>query len=283
MLYAPKSGLAQIEENVTAAASTEPGTIITAAGSAHTKGAFSAGQLIAATAAESFGITIFLSNVGTTATTNTRSLVDIGVGASGSESVLIPNLMCGQAGAWNSASSCAVSYTFPIYIAAGTRLSARSQSLAASDTVNVTVFLHQYRIGLDGWVGSQVTAYGPDTATSSGISHTPGNAAYATTTQLTASSAAAVRYLQVGIDLLTDTSGSTLRGLLRIAAGSSTNYVASDLPFRESTTLEFIDNTHANLVLSRMGFDFPIGSYLGVGAQQSAAGEARGWALYGVD
>jgi hypothetical protein len=260
----------------------EFGVSVTAGGSAHTKGATPT-QLIGSTNYTGFGIIVGLGNVGTTASTNTRTLVDIMIGGSGSEQVLIPNLMCGQAGASNSASSQPVYYYFPIIVPSGSRLSARSQSLAASDTVNVQVHLIQNAIA-GRWYGSRVTAYGPDTATSSGVSHTPAGSgtAYATTTQIVASTTNPIKAMQVGIDLGTATTGNNARGVLRIAAGSSTNYVVDSLPFRESTTLEFIDPSVANLMLSHMTFNIPAESYLGVGAMMSTAA-ARGFAIYGVD
>lgn len=92
-----------------------------------------------------------------------------------------------------------------------------------------------------------------------------------------------IKFMQVGVDLLTDTSGATKRGFLRIAAGSSTNYVVSGLPYRESTTLETVDCAYANFILSQMSFRIPAGVYLGIGAMMNAAGEARGHVIYGVD
>jgi hypothetical protein len=225
---------------------------------------------------------VTVGNVGTAASTNTRTLVDVGLGASSSEVVLIPNLLAGQVGASNGASIGPQAYFFPIYIPAGVRIAVRCQSLALSDTCHVQIRLFQHQIpGV--WVGSRVTAYGPDTATSSGVSHSHGNGSYATTTQITASSTNAIHYLQVGIDLGTATTGSTKRGILRIAAGSSTNYVVSDLQIRESTTLEQVEYNLANFALSQMRFQFPAGTYLGVGADMGATAAARGYALYGVD
>jgi hypothetical protein len=255
---------------------------ITASATPHAKG--SPTQLVGSTNYPVYGVIVGLGNVGTAATTNSRMLVDIMIGGAGAEQVLIPDLMCGQAGAMNSASSQPVYYYFPIRIAqTGVRLSARAQALIASDTVHVQ--LHMIQNAIPGrWYGSRVTAYGVSAATSSGVSHTPAGSgtAYATTTQITASTTNPVKAMQVGIDLATDTTGSNARGVLRIAAGSSTNYVVSDLPFRESTTLEFIDPSVVNFMLSQMTFNIPAASYLGVGAMMSTAA-ARGFAIYGVD
>jgi hypothetical protein len=281
-LIYPRQGTVfkQVSSNLVSNA--EWGTSVTAGGSNNTKTA-TATQLLASTTYTSYGIMIGLGNVGTTASTNTGTLVDILVGSAGSEVVLIPDLMAGQAGASNSASSGPQYYYFPITINAGTRLSCKSQSVLASDTVHVQVHLFQNCIP-GRWYGSRVTAYGITSATSTGTSHTPAGSgtAYATTTQLTASTTNPIKAMQVGIDLAADTTGSSARGILRIAAGSSTNYVVSDLPYKESTTLEAEEYNAANFILSHMMFDIPAGSYLGVGAMMSTA-EARGFAIYGVD
>lgn len=280
MLYMPNAGQSAIQ-TITSVTNAELGISVTAGGSAHTKNATYT-TLVASTSYTSYGITIGLGNVGTAVSTNTRTLVDIAVGAASSEQVIIPNLLAGQVGASNSASSQPCYYHFPIVIGSGERISATSQSVTASDTVHVQIFLHQHPVP-GKWYGSRVTTYGADTAASTGTSHTHGSDVYATTTQLTASTTYPIKYLQVATDLLLDASGANKRGLVRVAAGSSTNYIVSDLPFRESTTLEYVDPTPANFILSHMMFNIPAGSYLGISAQMNGAGEARSWVIHGVD
>lgn len=279
MLFIPPQGLARIEDNV-GAANAETGTTVTASSTIHTKGSYA--QLIASTAYSSWGIFVMVGGLGTAASTNTRGLIDIAIGASSSEVDIISNLIAGQSGQSIGASIGPQMYFFPIVIPAGVRISARLQALISSDTATVAVRLCQFRIP-GKWYGSRVTTYGADTATSSGVSHTHGNGSYATTTQITASSTNPVRYLQVGADIATRTTGATKRGVLRIAGGSSTNYMVDGLPTRESTTLEQMEFTLANMVLSHMMFNLPAGSYLGVGADMGATGAANGYALYGVD
>lgn len=280
MLYVPRNGQTRLEDNV-GAGNAELGTSVAASATPHAKNTTYT-TLIAATAYQAYGIAVMVGSVGTTATTNTRTLVDIAIGAAASEQVIIPNLMAGQVGASNSASSSPQMYFFPIVITAGVRISATSQTVTASDTVHVSVYLFQHQVP-GKWYGSRVTAYGADTADSGGTSHTFGNGSYATTTQLTASSTYPVKYLQVGFDLAADTTGATKRGVLRIAGGSSTNYLVDGLPIQESTTLESVDYNRANFLLSHMSFNLPAGSYLGVGADMGATGEARDFVLYGVD
>jgi hypothetical protein len=114
--------------------------------------------------------------------------------------VLIPDLMAG----WVlpvTTSGVTRTYTFPIFIPSGTRLSARSQSVVASKTCSVGITL-LYRPTRLGYVGTRVTAYGVTSASSYGTLHTAGNTSTygATAGQLSASTTNPIRYMQVGID-----------------------------------------------------------------------------------
>lgn len=283
MLYVPNSvGRSHITENI-GTTSAEYGTSVAAGGSTHTKNTTYT-TLIASTAYDACGITVILSNVGTVASTNERALVDIAIGAASSEVVIIPNLICGNAAALGAASPGAAVYFFPIYIPAGVRLSATAQALIASDTVNVTVYLHHFKRGVGAFVGNRVTAYGANTATSSGVAHTSGSTnAYATATQIVASTTNPIKYMQIGMDLGTDTTGATLRGLVRIGLGATPDYIVSDLIWSESTTLENPNFWLANFVLAQMSFNLPAASDLRLSAMTSGTGESRGWVIYGVD
>jgi hypothetical protein len=280
MLLAPLGGHQALEDNV-GTTSAEFGTTVTASGTAHTKGSYS--QLVASTTYEAFGISILLAGLQTAASTNTRCLVDIGIGAAASEVVLIPDLMCGNVAQEAAASGMGAMYHFPLYIPAGSRLAARSQALVVSDTCTVALWLHEWPLGAPEWVGSRVTAYGANTATSSGVNHSPGNSAYAAATQIVASTTNPIRAMQIGYGLATDTTGDTCRGLVRIGLGATPNYLVSDLPFKESTTIEAVDFNHANFILSQKRFDLPAGSDLRLSAMRNATAAARGWIIYGVD
>lgn len=110
-------------------AGTSYGTVIAPSSTANTKGSWT--QLIAATAADYFGL--FGSfNTDHTATTNCNYLVDIGIGASGSEVVISPNhLVVGVSGDSQSAPQSMIPFRF-MEIPAGTRIAARSQASLAS-------------------------------------------------------------------------------------------------------------------------------------------------------
>lgn len=284
MLAIPPAGTCSLETHVTATTN-ETATYsisVTAGGSANTKNTTYT-QLIASTSYESYGIFVTLAGLQTAATANQRCLVDIALGAASSEIVIIPNLLCGNVSDYAAASNHGVMYFFPIYIPSGVRISATAQASTASDVVNVSVRLLQHQSGPSNWVGSRVTAYGANTANSTGTSHSPGNSSYATATQLTASTTNPIRYMQMGYDLLTDTTGSTARGLARIGYGAGPTYMASGLVFTESTTIESVNFSQANFVLSHMMFNIPAGQSLHISAMRNATAEARGFIVYGVD
>lgn len=279
MLFVPFRGLDLLEASQSSSSSS--GATITASGSTHTKGNWS--QVLAATSFEAFGIAVFVNNVGA-ATTNARVLVDIGLGANPNERVLIPDLDAGNAADWAAAPNGGHFYYFPLYIAAGERISARCQASTASDTVAVVVWLVGGRGGAAPWCGQRVTAYGVDSANSRGTAITPGStSAYGTAVQLAASTSNPIRALQIGMDTGTDTSGTSMRGMLRLGLGATPNYFVEHLPIGESTTVESMDIRMANLILSQMTFNLPAGSDLRASAMVSGTGEARSLIVYGVD
>ena len=285
MLSTPICGRARLETHVSATTNETAtmGISVTAHATTHTKGNYT--QLIASTAYESFGIFIQLAGLQTVASTNQRGLVDIAIGGAGVEVDLIPNLLCGNVADMGAAAgSGGACYYFPIYIPAGVRVAARCQASTTVDIINVAVRLFQFMIGPGDWVGSRVTAYGVNTAASNGTSHTPSQNAYATATQLIASTTNPIKYMQLGFDLLADTTGATSNYLARIGYGAGPTYLASELPVQESTTIESVGFVSANFILSHMRFNLPAAQSLHISAMRAAATpEARGFAVYGVD
>lgn len=275
-LYIPLNGSQRVEGQITTSTA-EPGTLVTANATLHAKGSYT--TLIAATAYTSYGITVLLSNTAV-ASARTGQLVDIAIGAAASEVVIIPNLMAGNQGTTGGATpGGGAIYYFPIIIPAGVRISARSQAFVTLDTVNVGVWLNQNPV-YGKWYGSRVTAYGVASASSTGVSISPGNGSYTTGT-IIASSTNPVKYLQLGVDLFTNTTGVSIRGLCQVLAASQ--IIANHLPFTESTTLESIHFNQVNMILSQMNFNLPAAINLSVGAMRNGTAATRGWALYGVD
>ena len=113
------------------------GTLVTADSVIHTKGNWT--ELIASSGADAEGIYVKVVEVGTSATA-TSMLMDLGTGALNSETVLLPDLLVGYAG---NDVSIGRTYFFPVSIPAGTRISARCQSVVSGRTGRVAVWLAQ--------------------------------------------------------------------------------------------------------------------------------------------
>jgi hypothetical protein len=143
---------------VNAAASVSVSVAVTASGTPHTKGSWA--QVVASTTTDVTAIEIFaLTNTFQTGT-NTSTLLDIGVGGSGSEQVIVPNINVGYeflgVGMWE----------FPVFIPAGSRVALRSQSAVASKAVTFGVRAKATRYQLK--PASYCTTYGAVTGSSRG-------------------------------------------------------------------------------------------------------------------
>jgi len=132
-------------------------------------------EIIAATTYEAEWIRITCQETQVSAT-NTDSLLNLYIGAAGSEVLFIDSLLAGWSG--GTANGPPRSYWFPVRIPRGTRISGELRALIASDTIEVLV-----ELGVSNgahWVGSGVETLGEDTAASEGTDVTPGSAAEST-------------------------------------------------------------------------------------------------------
>jgi len=180
-------------------------------------------QLVASTAFDAVGIAIQV----TEQTTATSALLDIMAGASTAESVLIPDMLSSVA----TGAEAGVAYFFPIFIAQGTRLSARA-AMSTAGTIRINAHLLQGSFGASPF--SRVTAYGADVSTSKGTTIDPGATANTKpalpATQLVASTGQPIRLMTVacgdnGIFVRTPAAN----GLLDIYAGAgSSEYALAD-------------------------------------------------------
>lgn len=254
------------------------GTTITASATPHTKGGWS--QLIADTGARSLGILIALENTAV-ANTNTSSLLDIGIGGSGSETVLIPDLASGYILNENVSNTFA-SYYFPIFIPANSRLTARCQALIASDTVNARIHLFQRPTGGSGWVGTRVTAYGVDATNSRGTVVSAGNNTYGTAGTLSASTTNPIRMMQIGMQGGGRTALTDQRILADVRIGASTS-IAGPLMGSSDTGTESVLMSAGNQTLARMAFNLPAGIDLRVAAMHNTTAANYDFICYGVD
>lgn len=106
---------------------------------------------------------------------NDKMLIDIGVGASSSEVVILPNIkVSGNANAFGSATD-GVTYSFPVFIPAGTRVSVRFQTNSSSGLTGPTLNIYLIDTSLKtSRPLSTVIDYGTNLATSTGTTVDPG-------------------------------------------------------------------------------------------------------------
>lgn len=168
MLWVPHKGTLRSQSNF-APGSNSFGTAVTTGAAASTKGAVA--ELISSTNFDAYWVLVNVFNVGLNATLS-RAAVDILVGAA-TEEVLIPNLLAGHAGTWGGANNGPKQWCFPLYIPAGTRITAQAAGDRTSVACNVQIFL----FGGDGApafrVGTKVVTYGMGTVPG-GTAFTPG-------------------------------------------------------------------------------------------------------------
>lgn len=197
---------------VTSGSST--GIAITAAGSANTKGSWV--ELTPATTRPATGLLVTIRR-GHTATAD--FLLDIGIGGSGSEIAIVPNLK-GDNG--SNLLTRSAPLLIPVSIPAGTRIAARCQSTSASAISRVQVTLLY-----GSWLGQptlgRVTDYGTATADSGGVSVDPGGSANTkgSWAQIVASTTNPIRALIIGIGNQANSSRTNADFLLDVAFGGS--------------------------------------------------------------
>jgi hypothetical protein len=160
----PRAALA----NYGAATATSGGTVITIPSAPpNQKGAWA--EITSGTTYPIYGFTLFLADPAQAAGTN--ALFDLAVGASGSESVIIENILCATA------RGPGLAYQFPIYIPFGTRLAMRGQATSADLTYEAVIIANTGE-AMGGYaLGGRAVTYGANTTTSGGVSIDPGASA----------------------------------------------------------------------------------------------------------
>lgn len=169
-------------QDVGVVTSSSTGTTVTASSTANTKGSYA--QLIATTAADCVMVYIQATNL---LAVTVNFLVDIAIGPSGSEKVVVPNIF--MVGASATGGSC-FDTLIPLSIPQGTAVSARCQCSTASGAISLKLttfdgaFTHsEGAAGYDD-LGTSTSTSGGATITASSTTNTKG--AY---TQLIASTA----------------------------------------------------------------------------------------------
>lgn len=146
------------------------GTQVTASGTPHALTGTPT-QLIASTSVEGEWLYIAIHNSAVGATV-TDGLVNLYIGAGGSETLFIDSLAAGWA-ATLALSMSPQRYWFPVRIPRGTRISAEFRALIASDVC--TVYVVVGNSNGEHWTGSGVETLGATTASSRGTTITAGS------------------------------------------------------------------------------------------------------------
>jgi len=260
------------ESNFTARPGSTWGTVLTSDSVAHTEPATET-QLIASTAFDTDMVRIYF-HTNSGATTNSSSLVNIKVGAAGSEQTIIPNLIAGFVGDGSTQSKRV--YSFPLRIPAGSRISATHRSIRTSTAVYCMIELLG---GGDGhhWVGTAVEAVGANTADSGGTSVTVGTTSDGTLTSIGTNTYDWGFIIPAVAGQSTSTNGSL--HAWDIASGSATSDLIPGLDefiSRLSTSEAIMGNTTGRYC------HVPAGTTLYARSQSSGAAEALDVILYGV-
>ena len=255
-------------------------TTVTADGTSHTKGAWV--ELDASTSQDCHMLAVNLRDTFISAT-DTGVLVDIGVGGSGSEVVLIPNIL----GGWQFNSTDGNTNAFPVFIPAGSRIAARCQAVISGDTIEVGVRLlsSPNSFNHDVKQGGNVVTYGADEANSRGTEitsttiHTKGS-----WVQVTASTTEPHSALALSVQGHSDVSLSSQFALLDIGFGGSGSeqVILKDIMLRQVSTerMMLLDPQISSLSIGRA---LPVGTRLAARCQFSTGNnENLSLCLHGV-
>jgi len=233
---------------------TDSGTTLTASATAHTKGSWA--QLIASTSAECTALGI---NIGNVAVSNadTAMLVDIGVGAAGSEVVRVENIAVGGATLLARGSG-GLFFMLPLRIAAGSRIAARCQSVRTSGTG--VIHCAPMAMGASHVVPTAVDVLGASTADSRGTAMSGASGTWVEITGSTARDYSAVLVIPSIIGT-TITTARAVRYTIGIGAAGAEVAIGSTLA--DYTTLERVQTYGASPYLP-MSYRIPAGSRIAV-------------------
>jgi len=223
----------------------------TAGATAHTKGSWV--QLTASLSSQASLIGVMVSGV-YTAATDTSTLVDIGIGASGSETVIVPNLAVGGYGGappliW-----------VPVRIPSGSRIAARCQSIVAGKT-SVSVRIWAFTNAEPSRVPTAVEAIGSNTSTSAGVAMSGSSGTWVEITSATASDYQALTV----VPSCSATAGNNGPWRLSLGVGAAGSEVELSSSFVEQTGNPLIQQTGSFTIGNMLsGISIPAGSRLAV-------------------
>jgi hypothetical protein len=251
------------------------GTSVSDNTTVNTKGNWA--QIIASTEVEGSGLIVSLSQ----ATQSGDSLIDIAIGAGGSEVVIVENLLfsivTGSAGGQL--------YYIPIKIPRGSRISARKQnSVGGTTRGEVLALVVGSQIGSE-QPFSRVTTYGADTTDSGGKEVDPGAVAHTKTiVEVAASTTNRIKSLVMAFGQKGSSSLSTATWLVEvmIGAGGSEKVLIPEFALNATATKD----TLVPMVVGPLPVDIPAGTRVSIRAQCSITttpGRQFDVVLYGID
>ncbi len=248
------------------------GTTCTSAGSANVAGSWT--QIIAATGADCCGFYVQAVKDFALIDNGTTFAVDIAIGGAGNEFMVAQQLVANG----TASPTFGEVYYIPVAVPSGTRLSARSQSNAASDPVNVSIILVDGTFTqIDGYSG--VDAIGFVTAsthgtviTASGSTNTKGSYS-----QLIASTAKDYAAICLSFDGDLDNLGNS-SCLLDVAIGAAASEVVI-IP-----NISILTNSNIVYPANTPWFFIPVpsGTRLSARMQSSVSAEVVGLTAYGA-
>jgi hypothetical protein len=262
----------RLQSNISGQPANDQGTVLTSDGTAHVEPATET-EILASTNFDTDWVWLQFANNGGPVI-NSSSLVNIKVGAAGSEQILIPNLLAGWVG---SDANLARTYKFPLRIPAGTRISGTHRSARVSTGVTCKIKLFGGGEGMH-WTGTAVEEVGAFTDDSGGQLVIPGAASDGTLTSL-GTTVHDWGYVlpMVGGNVDTAEVGQAIAADL--GSSSSVAIPGLDEFYFGGSTSETFGNAQA--IFGRFCF-VPAGTTLHLRSQGSGAGDADDWVVYGV-
>jgi hypothetical protein len=251
----------------------KPNTVtLTADTTAHTKGVWA--QIIASTSANASFVIFNVGTISTTAT-NTATLLDIAIGASGSETIIAENIAVGGAPT-ASANLPSALFGFPIKLPSGTRLAARIQSVVTGGKTGIiqTTIIDA---GDYSTAPSSVDVIGSDTANSKGISFSGASGSW---TQAIASTSQAYRAVALVLSMHSNDIANVNPATFEIgvgASGSEVTFGSARGLYQASETAQLTDP-----FTYLFGRNIPTGSRLAVKHNIAANPDRYGFTLIGI-
>lgn len=262
-----------VADVVCAKSAVSHGTVgVTTSSSVHTKGAWT--QLVAATTYDFSGVIVWFDWADAA---GREYMIDVGVGAAGSETVIVPNLALSRCSTTDRLfHSCVY---LPISIPAGSRLSLRAQSgVSGAYTMYVAV---QGLVGGAPLGLSSVAAIGAVPSLTDGVSVAPGaNGTWGGWTEVTAACANDIKHLSAHMGSQGRATGTQQFWTLQVATGASgAEQILIDTMFTAETNVGIFMPQYPH------GFfvDIPQGTRLSVrGMKQGSGGNTSAIILYGA-